>query len=215
MIQYWMRPDGRKANIAASLVDHRRGVGTNDQNTESDENPTLIPDEILQKYHFTFLIRHPRSSIPSYYRCTVPPLAELTGFEFFDPEEAGYKELRVLFDYLRKRGWIGPKIAGHEEVHVNGNGVNGTNGIANGVNGHAKTNQVEICLIDADDLLDNPYGIVETYCRSVGIPYSPKMLKWDDEETVEHCQKAFEKWKGFHEDAIGSKEFKPRTHVRY
>lgn len=167
-------------------------------------NPTVIPTVILEKFHFTFLIRHPRSSIPSYYRCTVPPLDEVTGFYDFMPSEAGYDEVRRLFDYLRSINQIGPDVAGREidntesNVNVTGNGI---------------CSRIDICVIDADDLLDNPSGIIEAFCRSVGIDYHPDMLKWDSEDAREYATEAFAKWKGFHEDAINSTELKARLHV--
>jgi len=69
-------------------------------------------------------------------------------------------------------------------------------------------------LIDADDLLDTPYAMVEEYCKSVGLPFSPDMLKWDNEEDQRNAKTAFEKWRGFHEDAIGSTELRPRKHKK-
>lgn len=160
-------------------------------------NPSVIPAAILKQFHFAFLIRHPKHSIPSYYRCTIPPLDKVTGFYNFMPAEAGYDEQRRVFDYLRENGQIGPKVAGQQ---------------SNGINGHAQ-GTAEICVIDADDLLDHPATIIETFCKSVGIEYSPEMLNWDNEEDHDHAKNAFEKWKGFHEDAIHSTELKARTHV--
>jgi hypothetical protein len=128
----------------------------------------------------------------------------MTGFEYFDPKEAGYAELRALFDYLRSVGQVGPKLAGNGEADVNGDHANG-----------ASADKVEICLIDADDMLDDPYAMIEKYCQSIGIEYSPQMLKWNQPGDQEHAQQAFEKWKGFHEDALDSDELMPRTHVSY
>lgn len=34
-------------------------------------------------------------------------------------------------------------------------------------------------VIDSDDLLENPYGIVEAYCKAVGIPYLEAALSWE------------------------------------
>lgn len=161
-------------------------------NTESESgNPTVVPDEILGKFHFTFLIRHPRSSIPSYYRCTIPPLNKVTGFYNFDPSEAGYDELRRVFDYLKSYGHIGPARAGTHQ-------------------GHLRNGEVSITVIDADDLLDNPNGIIEAYCKEVGLEYDPHMLNWDTEEDHAQAKMAFEKWQGFHNDAIDSSSLKPR-----
>ncbi len=230
---YMVPPDGKPATIAPSLGRLERGVGTtattiegsqsngtsagghidgevrsNGNNHEhakiEPENPTVIPKEILEKFHFTFLIRHPRSSISSFFRCTVPPLDSMTGFYEFMPSEAGYDELRRVFDYLRAVGQVGPAVAGKE---VDGSGMN-LNGIANGHSGN-----VEICVVDADDLLDNPTGIIEAFCKSVGLEYDPGMLNWDSEEDHNHAKEAFEKWKGFHEDAMDSGELRPRRHV--
>ncbi|KAF2120246.1 P-loop containing nucleoside triphosphate hydrolase protein [Lophiotrema nucula] len=218
MAQYWIPPSNKPATIAPSLVNYKRGVGTDTTSIESGplpdksgppypystkgepNNPTVVPADLLREFHFTFLIRHPRNSIPSYYRCTVPPLDAVTGFYNFRPDEAGYDELRRLFDYLRAEGQVGPHFAGEAQ--------NGTNGVNRGSGG------VEICVIDADDLLDNPSGIIEAYCKSVGIPYEPEMLTWDNEEDQKNAKEAFEKWKGFHDDAIDSKELKARTHKK-
>lgn len=232
---YLLPPDGQTARIAPSLARLERGVGTEEtanvvekcdkdsvksdgdsgivvsddasveerqsppfpyESTQQEAgNPTVIPKEILEKFHFTFLIRHPRASIPSYYRCCVPPLVEKTGFAEFMPSESGYDELRRFFDFCKDSGLTGPKICGRESGEV------------------VKPGSVEICVIDADDLLDNPEGILRKYCESIGLDFSPAMLNWDNEEDHRFAKEAFEKWNGFHEDAIESRDLKPRTHV--
>lgn len=225
MAQYWVPPNGKPASIAPSMTNYKRGVGTDTTSlspvqsrekssgppypydTKSEpNNPTVIPADLLATYHFTFLIRHPKYSIPSYYRCTIPPLDKMTGFYNFRPDEAGYDELRRLFDYLRSEGQIGPKSAGKAETNGETNGVNGVNG-----NNHG----VEICVIDADDLLDNPSAMVEAFCKTTGIKYEPEMLIWNTEEDQAAAKEAFEKWRGFHEDAIDSTELRARTHVSF
>lgn len=223
MAQYWIPPSGQPAQIAPSLVSYKRGVGTDTTSlpdagpplaksgppypypTKGEEgNPTVVPRDLLANFHFAFLIRHPRNSIPSYYRCTIPPLDAITGFYNFRPDEAGYSELRRLFDYLRAEGLVGPRLAGQA-----------ANGSANGVNGASEVKDpgIEITLVDADDLLDNPSGMIEAFCKSTGVKYEPEMLKWDTPEQQEYAKATFEKWKGFHEDAINSEELKQRTHV--
>ena len=174
--------------------------------TAEPGNPTVVPNAVLETFHFTFLIRHPRSSIPSFFRCTIPPLDSMTGFYDFMPSEAGYDELRRVFDYVRSVGQVGPSIAGKEP---NGTGMN-SEIVTNGHSG-----KVDICVVDADDLLDNPGGIIEAYCKSVGLEYDPKMLNWDSEEDHNQAKEAFEKWKGFHEDAMDSVELRPRLHVSF
>lgn len=113
------------------------------------------------------------------------------------PEEAGYDELRRLFDYLKETGMIGPKIAGQpdqEDVEM-------------------KPGQVEICVLDADDMLDDPEGCLKQYCDSINLDFNQAMLNWDSEESHAFAKEQFEKWNGFHDDAINSTDLKPRKHV--
>ncbi|KAK4661886.1 uncharacterized protein QC763_708590 [Podospora pseudopauciseta] len=181
---YLLPPHQKPVSIPPSLSSFASPADSN--------NPTVLPISLLREFHFTFLIRHPRRAIPSYYRCTIPPLSSKTGFHNFMPSEAGYDELRRLFDYLLAEGLLLPPSAK--------------------ANGHKHDEDaVKITVIDADDLLDHPAEIIQRYCEDVGIDYDPKMLKWDDDEQHKRAKEAFEKWNGFHDDAIGSTELKPRV----
>ena len=115
------------------------------------------------------------------------------------PSEAGYDEVRRLLTYLKDVGDIGPGVAGETS-----DGVSTNEGKAGGV---------DICVVDADDLLDSPKGIIKAFCDSTGLEYDPQMLKWDSEEDAAQAKEAFEKWNGFHDDAMNSTELKPRVHV--
>ncbi|KAJ9606005.1 hypothetical protein H2200_009854 [Cladophialophora chaetospira] len=232
ILHYLVPPKQQPPKLAPSLSQRKRGIGTengtngvngsngdvhlngtngvNGSNksapfpfsTEGERsNPTIVPKALLEKFHFTFLIRDPHSSIPSYYRCTIPPLEDMTGFHEFYPDEAGYDELRRFFDYARESGLVRDK---HTKLQ---NGT--TNGDA--TNGH--TDVPEVCLVDADDLLDDPEGIIRAYCKSVGLDFHPDMLNWDNDELQSEAKTVFEKWRGFHEDAIHSTDLKPRKHV--
>ncbi|RMZ76378.1 hypothetical protein DV737_g4848, partial [Chaetothyriales sp. CBS 132003] len=255
ILHYLLPPDRKPPQIAPSLVDKKRGIGTLNGhiNGAASEpgNPTVVPQALLERFHFTFLIRDPHCSVPSYFRCTRPPLVEMTGWHEFWPNEAGYDELRQFFDYMRASGQIGPKFAqgsrtigqaacngAHTNgVHTNGVHTNGvqTNGVhtngehtndehtngehtngehTNGEHTNGEHKGVEVCVVDADDLLDDPEGIIQLYCKSVGLDYRPDMLRWDDPDNQARAKKAFEKWKGFHEDAINSKDLKPRQHKK-
>jgi hypothetical protein len=112
------------------------------------------------------------------------------------PSEAGYVELRRLFDYLQEQGLVGPTVAGE----------------ANGVG--TKKGEIPITVLDADDLLDHPEEAIRTFCKETGIPFSPDMLKWDDEENQKVVSDAFAKWNGWHNDAINSKGLTARTHPK-
>ncbi|EKJ76268.1 hypothetical protein NXS19_009141 [Fusarium pseudograminearum] len=166
MAYYLMAPDSKPTKVAPSLGEEEPG------------NPTVLPLEVLKQFQFTFLIRHPRRAIPSYYRCTVPPLDEVTGFYEFMPNEAGYKELVRFFDFLIKENIV---------------------------------DKDNLVVIDADDLLDNPEKTVRLYCEKTGIDFKPEMLEWNEED-CSYATAAFEKWNGWHNDAIKSSALRPRTH---
>lgn len=201
MAYYIMPPDSATPAIAPSLARKERGVGTLSapdesasssrigNNTQSvsggsvvSRNPTVLPEEVLARFHFTFLIRHPKNSIPSYMRCTTPPLNEVTGFLNFMPSEAGYAELRRLFDYCRS-------VATSNED---------------------SSEAMAFCVIDADELLANPSGVVEGFCHDVDLDYNPQMLKWGTGDDHRQASEAFAKWKGFHDDAISSRGLEAR-----
>lgn len=100
-------------------------------------------------------------------------------------------ELRRLFDYLRETKIVGSRVAS--------------------ANDSAQGDQVAITVVDADDLLDKPHEMIESFCKEVGINFTPEMLSWEGETAQQQAANAFEKWNGFHNDAIGSSSLKPRT----
>jgi hypothetical protein len=110
-------------------------------------------------FHFTFLIRDPHYSVPSYYQCTIPPLREITNF-YCDPLEAGYDELRRHFDYLKETGLVGPHVATRPDL---------SSPEAKAKSDLKKCTGHGICVVDADDLLDAPAAIIEAFCKSVGL----------------------------------------------
>ena len=198
---YLSPPDHKPASIAPSLQDitngdsngHTNGHtnGTTPNGTTTNHalpNPTVLPLPILRNFHFTFLIRHPRRAIPSHYPCTIPPLSAKTGFTDFMPSEAGYCELRALFDYLLQEGLIS------KDPKENGG--------------------VKVTVVDADDLLAKPEAVVKRFCEDVGLEFDKGMLGWGDAEGQKVAEEAFEKWNGFHEDAIGSTGLKARVGER-
>ena len=162
-------------------------------------NPTVLPNAVLQEFHFTFLIRHPILSVPSLYRLTIPPQSTATGWLYFNPYEASYKPLRRLFDYLLQEKQIGPAV-------VNQNQADSSH-VAESEGG------VEICVVDANDLLDQPAAVLKAYCKSTGVPYDDSMLSWNSHGNQERASAVFEKFKGFHKDILNSTSLKPRVPV--
>ena len=165
------------------------------------QNPTVLPKAILQEFHFTFLIRHPILSVPSLYRLTIPPQSAATGWHYFNPYEASYKPLRRLFDYLLQEKQIGPAIA--KENH------------ARSCRSSHDDGTVEVCVVDANDLLDQPGAVLKAYCESTGVSYDDSMLSWESHDNQERATAIFEKFKGFHQDVLNSTSLKPRVQVRF
>ncbi|KAK3391665.1 hypothetical protein B0T20DRAFT_421898 [Sordaria brevicollis] len=208
MAYYIVPPNGDKPSGPASSLAGFSDLASDDNSS----NPTVFPTSLLGQFHWTFLIRHPRKAIPSYYRCTIPPLNKKTGFDYFMPSEAGYIELRRLFEFLLAKGLIVNDVT-EKPISDAGKIQTESNPTLDEVRKNVfKNTPVKVTVVDADDLLDNPEGTLRAFCEDVGLDFSPKMLKWDDEESQRTAKEAFEKWNGFHDDAIGSTELKPREH---
>ena len=62
-------------------------------------------------------------------------------------------------------------------------------------------------VIDSDDLLEDPHGIVEIWCHAVGIPFMPEALSWEPGARDEVSW-----WDGgsFHENLRNSDGLKPQ-----
>ncbi|KAL8851779.1 MAG: hypothetical protein Q9221_003293 [Calogaya cf. arnoldii] len=131
-------------------------------------NPTFLPTSTIDTFHFVFLIRNPIAAIPSLYRCFIPPLSAQTGDTSLHPTELGYRELRILFDYIRQKKGTIP------------------------------------LLIDANDLLAQPQNVVYHVCTHLEIPYDKSMLEWRSDEDHAFAAGLFEKFAGYHEDALNS-----------
>lgn len=106
MAQYIVDTSSSPGTVAASF----KGA------TTTPNNPTLIPTSELLQPHIshTFLIRHPNKAVPSYARLCYPGAP--TGFDYFDPSEMGYKELRMLFDFIREETGKTPLLVESEEL---------------------------------------------------------------------------------------------------
>lgn len=62
-----------------------------------------------------------------------------------------------------------------------------------------------LILVDADDLLADPAGVLEAWCAAVGLPWEAGITSW------EACMpETWKKWPGWHDDAATSTCFAPR-----
>ena len=146
-------------------------------------NPTLLPTSLLHRFQFVFLVRDPSASIPSLYRCFLPPISDKTEEHTLDPTELGYRETRILFDYL-----CPPALRSSDPSNIAAAEKSGSTPI----------------LIDAEDLLTHPDIIVRAVCAQLELPYSSSMLSWSSPEDHAYAVSLFEKYAGYHEDALNS-----------
>ena len=62
-------------------------------------------------------------------------------------------------------------------------------------------------MLDSDDLLEDPRGIVETYCNALDIPYVESALRWDPGKRDEVSWYDKGSW---HENLANSDGLKPQ-----
>ncbi|KAJ9478110.1 hypothetical protein PHBOTO_001695 [Pseudozyma hubeiensis] len=150
-----------------------------DINAPVVENPTTVPTSILKRFRHSFLIRTPEKSIPSYWKCVQEGAS---GWSFWDQADAGYVELKILYDWISNPNSTFNTEKGDE---------------------HAVEQPQPPPLLDATTLLAHPDHAIKSYCEAMGIPFSPEMLSWDSGPVDEWA-----KWGGYHNAAENSTGFK-------
>jgi len=58
-------------------------------------------------------------------------------------------------------------------------------------------------IVDADDLISNPRGVLVEYCKAVGIEFVEEMVSWKEQGEI----KEWKKWDGWHTDAQNTTGF--------
>lgn len=104
-----------------------------------------------------------------------------------EPTEIGYRELRILLDYLYPAAAQSPNVSQE------------TTGSSD-----------KPFLIDADDLLAHPDTVVDSLCAHLSIPYSLSMLCWGSPDDQAHAKSLYEKFAGWHDDALYSTGLNPK-----
>ncbi|XP_076470161.1 uncharacterized protein LOC143300408 [Babylonia areolata] len=102
------------------------------------QSSRLTADWIPDGYVHTFITRHPRSTMASYFRVIDK---HMSAWGEFDPREFGFKEQVDVLHLLQQQGH-------------------------------------RVTVIDADDLMADPEGMLRAYCREVGLEYRDSMMNW-------------------------------------
>ena len=68
----------------------------------------IFLEEGFENFKHTFMIRHPDSAISSLFRLSTNP--ELAGWDYFDPAEAGVRQLLELYEFIDRRVHKNPVV---------------------------------------------------------------------------------------------------------
>ena len=71
----------------------------------------------LREFQHTFLIRNPRKTIPSLYKGSINK--QLTGWDYFDHEETGFRQLYELYHYVQKTFNVNPVVIDADDLLEN------------------------------------------------------------------------------------------------
>lgn len=121
-------------------------------------------------------------------------MSHKTRWDKFRAIDAGYAELRALFDYLVATGVIGPATA-QPEV-----------GSEPYVNPYPETS-IPIVVIESDRLLTEPERMLRQFCAAVGCAFDASMLSWDAPMDKERAETHYLVQQGFHDRVLSSTGF--------
>ena len=77
-------------------------------------NFEILRQDGLNNYKHSFLIRNPKKAIPSLYRASTN--TEKTGWDYFDPDEAGFRQMLDLYYFVVKEFKCTPVIIDADDV---------------------------------------------------------------------------------------------------
>ena len=70
--------------------------------------------EGYKDFKHTFIIRHPKKALRSLYKLSTNP--ELTGWDYFDPVEAGFQQLFELYEFIEKHIQKDPVVVDADDL---------------------------------------------------------------------------------------------------
>ena len=71
-------------------------------------------EELFHDAKHSFLIRNPKKTIPSLYRVSENP--EIHGWDYFDPDEAGFKELHEMYEFVKEKFDPNPVVVDADDL---------------------------------------------------------------------------------------------------
>lgn len=79
-----------------------------------DGNYDVLRQKDLSEYKHSFLIRNPKKAVPSLYRASLN--AKKTGWNYFDSEEVGFRQLLELYEFVVKEFDSSPVIVDADDL---------------------------------------------------------------------------------------------------
>jgi len=152
-----------------SVVEEPWTVRAKEDQTRSEGNETVLPDEVLKQWCPTFLIRHPALVFPSLYRTAV----DLQGAEAAKGDEA-YQKLEMTLRWSRRLyEWYVRQLGGADNS--------------------AKVDGEWPLVLDADDVMTDR-RVLERYSEIVGLDATKLKFSWSStgDGEIERMQR-FEK----------------------
>lgn len=71
-------------------------------------NFDIFLEEGFKNFKHTFMIRHPKPAVSSLFRLSTNP--ELAGWDYFDPAEAGFRQLLELYEFVDRHVHKNPEV---------------------------------------------------------------------------------------------------------
>jgi hypothetical protein len=124
-----------------------------------------------------------------------------THWHGFQAVNAGYAELRRLFDFLVSEDIVGPGIAVENKYEA--------------IMNESLDRTTTICIINSDTLLHDPERIMSIYCNEIGYDFRPEILQWDNEKSRNKALGHYLVDQGFHNQVLSSTGLGPPTKVSY
>lgn len=86
-----------------------------------DNHFDLLLDKKLHEFQHTFLVRDPRRTVLSLYKASMN--TQLTGWDYFDAEEAGFTQLKDLYEFVRKHFDENPVVVDADDLQQDPEGT--------------------------------------------------------------------------------------------
>lgn len=74
----------------------------------------IFKEEGFKNFKHTFLIRHPLKAVYSLYKASTNP--KLTGWDYFDPAEAGFRQMVELYEFVERNIHRNPIVVDADDL---------------------------------------------------------------------------------------------------